>query len=95
MGKARYEQPVKAGVEMVAQRLGGAQAGAVGSCRGVHGVGSDEKMMLNGGRGRADGICGSGTRKVRTVGRGLAKKCSDKDSVSTFGRGILIQRFFF
>ena len=73
---------------------GGAQAFAVWSCRGVHLVGCDGKMMLTGGTGRAAGISGSGPIKVRTFARGLAKKSSDKDSVITFGRGILILRGF-
>ncbi len=73
---------------------GGAQAFAVWSCRGVHLVGCDGKMMLTGGTGRAAGISGSGPIKVRTFARGLAKKSSDKDSVITFGRGVLMLRGF-
>ena len=69
---------------------GGAQTFAVWSCRGVHLVGCDGKMMLTGGTGRAAGISGSGPIQVRTLARGLVKKSSDKDTVITFGRGILL-----
>ena len=73
---------------------GGAQAFAVWSCRGVHLLGCDGKMMLTGGTGRAAGVSGSGPITVRTFARGLMKKSSDKDSVITFGRGILMLRGF-
>ena len=73
---------------------GGAQAFAVWSCRGVHLVGCDGKMMLTGGTGRSAGISGSGPMTVRTTARGLMKKSSDKDSVVTFGRGVLMLRGF-
>ncbi len=73
---------------------GGAQAFAVWSCRGVHLLGCDGKMMLTGGTGRAAGVTGSGPIKVRTFARGLVKKSSDKDSVITFGRGVLMLRGF-
>ena len=72
----------------------GARAFAVWSCRGVHLVGCDGKMMLTGGTGRSAGISGSGPMTVRTFARGLAKKSSDKDSVITFGRGVLMLRGF-
>ncbi len=72
----------------------GAQVFAVWSCRGVHLVGCDGKMMLTGGTGRAAGISGSGPMTIRTIARGLAKKSSDKDSVITFGRGLLMLRGF-
>ena len=50
--------------------------------------------MLTGGTGRAAGVTGSGPIKVRTFSRGLMKKSSDKDSVITFGRGVLMLRGF-
>ena len=50
--------------------------------------------MLTGGTGRAAGVTGSGPIKVRTFSRGLMKKSSDKDSVTEFGRGILVLRGF-
>ena len=72
----------------------GAQVFAVWSCRGVHLVGCDGKMMLTGGTGRSAGISGSGPITIRTFARGLMKKSSDKDSVTTFGRGVLMLRGF-
>ncbi len=72
----------------------GTRAFAVWSCRGVHLVGCDGKMMLTGGTGRAAGISGSGPISVRTFARGVAKSSSDKDSVITFGRGVLMLRGF-
>jgi hypothetical protein len=73
---------------------GGAQTFAVWSCRGVHLVGCNGKMLLTGGTGRSAGISGSGPLKVRTLARGMVKKSSDKDSVTTFGGGILVLRGF-
>jgi hypothetical protein len=72
----------------------GAQVFAVWSCRGVHLVGCDGKMMLTGGTGRVAGVTGSGPLTVRTTSRGLVKTSSDKDSVITFGRGVLVLRGF-
>ena len=72
----------------------GAQVFAVWSCRGVHLIGCDGKMMLTGGTGRVAGVSGSGPLTVRTTSRGLMKTSSDKDSVITFGRGILVLRGF-
>jgi hypothetical protein len=72
----------------------GAQVFAVWSCRGVHLVGCDGKMMLTGGTGRVAGVSGSGPLTVRTTSRGLMKTSSDKDSVITFGRGVLVLREF-
>ncbi len=72
----------------------GAQAFAVWSCRGVHLIGCDGKLMLIGGTGRAAGISGSGPLTVRTTARGLVKTSSDQGSVTSLGRGILILRGF-
>ncbi len=72
----------------------GAQVFAVWSCRGVHLVGCDGKLMLTGGTGRAAGVSGSGPLTIRTTSRGLVKTSSDKDSVTTFGRGVLVLRGF-
>ena len=72
----------------------GAQVFAVWSCRGVHLVGCDGKMMLTGGTGRVAGATGSGPLTVRTTARGLVKTSSDKDSVISFGRGVLVLRGF-
>ncbi len=72
----------------------GAQVFAVWSCRGVHLVGCDGKMMLTGGTGRVAGVSGSGPLTVRTTSRGLVKTSLDKDSVITFGRGVLVLRGF-
>ena len=72
----------------------GAQAFAVWSCRGVHLLGCDGKLMLTGGTGRVAGISGSGPLTIRTTSRGLVKTSSDKDSVIEFGRGVLVLRGF-
>ena len=72
----------------------GAQVFAVWSCRGVHLVGCDGKLMLTGGTGRAAGVSGSGPLTIRTTSRGLVKKSSDKDAVISLGRGVLVLRGF-
>ena len=72
----------------------GAMAFAVWSCRGVHLVGCNGRLMLVGGTGRAEGISGSGPVSVRTTARGLVKLAADKDSVTSLGRGLLVLRGF-
>ncbi len=72
----------------------GSQVFAVWSCRGVHLVGCNGLLMLTGGTGRTAGVSGSGPLTIRTTSRGLVKTSSDKDSVTEFGRGILVLRGF-
>jgi len=72
----------------------GAQVFAVWSCRGVHLIGCDGKMMLTGGTGRVAGVSGSGPLTVRTTSRGLVKTSSDKNTVKTFSSGVLLLRGF-
>ena len=50
--------------------------------------------MLTGGTGRTAGVSGSGPLTIRTTSRDLVKTSSDKDSVTEFGRGILVLRGF-
>jgi hypothetical protein len=72
----------------------GAQIFAVWSCRGVHLVGCDGRMMLTGGTGRTTGASGSGSLTVRPTSRLLIKASSEKSSVEHLGRGILFLRDF-
>lgn len=72
----------------------GARTFAVWSCRGVHLLGCNGKLMLTGGTGRVAGISGSGPLTVRTTARGLVKMSSDKDAVIELGRGVLVLRGF-
>ena len=72
----------------------GAQAFAVWSCRGVHLLGCDGKLMLIGGTKRVAGIAGSGFVTVRTTSRELTKMASDSDFVSELGTGLFILRDF-
>ena len=68
----------------------GAQIFAVWSCRGVHMIGCDGKMMLIGGTGRNAGVSGSGPLMVRSTSRGLMRTSSDKGTVTQFGSGVLV-----
>jgi hypothetical protein len=72
----------------------GAQAYAAWSCRGVHLVGCDGRMLLTGGSGRVAGIQGGGSIVVRTTARGLVKMAADPDSVTSIGSGIMVMRGF-
>ena len=72
----------------------GAQIFAVWSCRGVHLIGCDGKMMLIGGTGRNAGVSGSGPLMVRSTSRGLVKTSSDKGTVTAFGSGVLVLKGF-
>jgi hypothetical protein len=72
----------------------GARVFGVWSCRGVHLLGCDGTLMLVGGTGRAAGISGSGSVTVRTTARGLVKMASEKDSVTSLGKGVLVLRNF-
>ena len=72
----------------------GARAFGVWSCRGVHFIGCNGKLMLIGGTGRAAGISGSGPLTVRTTSGGVMKSSSNKDSVARFGTGVLVLRGF-
>ena len=72
----------------------GARIFAVWSCRGVHLIGCDGKMMLIGGTGRNAGVSGSGPLMVRSTARGLVKTSSDKGAVTVFGNGVLVLNGF-
>ena len=54
----------------------GARVFADWSCRGVHFVGCDGKLTLDGGTGRLAGISGSGELRVRSTVRGVAASAS-------------------
>ena len=72
----------------------GARIFGVWSCRGMHRVGCNGRMMLTGGTERNTGVSGAGSLTIRPTSALLMKTSSDGTAVDQLGGGVLILRDF-